>query len=82
MSDKLLWTYADIADQLSYKPRYVRDKIMKDPDAPSPVLPGRFDPEDVKRFLSVLRCRTRADYSTSSHAEGRASQTSGKDQEY
>lgn len=59
--DKLLWTYKDIADRFGYKTTYLRDKVMKDADAPLPVLPGRFDPDEVKRFLAVLRGRRRAD---------------------
>lgn len=80
--EKLLWTYEDIAERIGYKPRYVRDKVMKDDAAPLPVLPGRFDPEEVKRFLNVLRSRRRLGCNRSSHAEDRASQTSGKDQEH
>lgn len=56
-TDKLLWAYSDIAEQLGYSARYVRDKIMKDPDAPVPVLPGRYRPSDIRQFLNVLQNR-------------------------
>jgi hypothetical protein len=80
--EKLLLTYKDIADLLGYKPRYVRDKIMKDPDAPQPVFPGRYRPSDINRFLSVVQARKRLDCNTPSHDADHASQTSGKDQEH
>ena len=80
--DKLLWDYKDIAEQLGYSQRYVRDKIMKDDAAPAPVFPGKFRPSDVRQFLNVVQARKRSDCTTPSHDGDRASRTSGKDQEH
>ena len=80
--DKLLWTYKDIAEQFGYSQRYVRDTIMKDPDAPAPAFPGRFRPSDVRQFLNVVQARRRGDYSRPSRDVGPSNQTSGKDQEH
>lgn len=80
--DKLLWTYKDIAEQFGYSQRYVRDTIMKDPDAPAPAFPGRFRPSDIRQFLNVVQSRRLLDYSRSSRDAGPSNQTSGKDQEH
>jgi hypothetical protein len=75
--DKLLWGYKEIADQLGYSPRYVRDKVMKDEAAPEPVFPGKFRPSDIRQFLNVVQSRKRVDCNKSSHASGLSTQTSG-----
>lgn len=80
--DKLLWTYKDIAEQFGYSQRYIRDTIMKDPDAPAPAFPGRFRPSDVRQFLNVVQARRSRDCNTPSHDADPASRTSGKDQEH
>jgi hypothetical protein len=80
--DKLLWTYKDIAEQFGYSTRYIRDTIMKDPDAPAPAFPGRFRPSDVRQFLNVVQARRQQDYSRPSRAGGPSTRTSGKDQEH
>lgn len=80
--DKLLWTYEDIAEQFRYSPRYIRDTIMKDPDAPAPVFPGRYRPSDVRQFLNVVQARKRSGCNKSSRDEDLASRTSDKDQEH
>lgn len=80
--DKLLWTYKDIAEQFNYSERYIRDTIMKDPDAPAPTFPGRFKPSDVRQFLNVVQARSSKGCNRSSRVVDRASQTSGKDQEH
>jgi hypothetical protein len=80
--ETLLWTYKDIAEQYRYSQRYIRDTIMKDPEAPKPVFPGRYKPADVKRFLNVVQARPSKGCNRPSHDEDRASQTSGKDQEH
>lgn len=82
MSDTLLWTYEDIAAECKYSARYVRDKIMKDPDAPAPVFPGRYRPADVRQFLNVVQARKRSDCNRPSRASDLSTRTSGTDQEH
>jgi len=79
--DSLL-DYNDIAALMKKSMRHVRERVMKKPGAPVPVVPGRFKESDIKRFLDVLQCQMRRDCNTPSHSEGRASRTSGKDQEH
>jgi hypothetical protein len=80
--DKLLWGYKEIADQLGYSPRYVRDKVMKDEAAPAPVFPGKFRPSDIRQFLNVVQARKRVDYNRPSRASGLSNQTSDTDPEH
>lgn len=77
-----LLTYEDIGKLLKYSPRYVRDKVMKDKDAPLPVFPGRYRQSDINRFLSAVQARSRRGCNTPSRVEDRASQTSCTDQEH
>lgn len=77
-----LLTYEDIGRLWKYSARYVRDKIMKDRDAPLPIQPGRYAPEDIKRFRDVLKSRSQRGCNRSSRASGPSSQTSGTDQEH
>lgn len=79
--DNLL-DYEDIAKIVKRSMRHVRERLMKDEAAPAPVLPGRYRPSDISQFLNVLQSRQLKDCNRSSHAGGRATRTSGKDQEH
>ncbi len=75
--DNLL-DYNDIAKIMKLSMRHVRERVMKDKAAPVAVVPGRYRSSDINQFLNVLQSRMERDCNKSSHAGGRASQTSGK----
>jgi hypothetical protein len=80
MSEQLL-TYDDIAKRVHRSMRHVRERLMKDPQAPAPVLRGVYKESDINRFLNVLQCRRLRDCNRPSRDAGLAIRTSGKDQE-
>jgi len=77
-----LLDYNDIAKIMKRSMRHVRERVMKDEQAPHPVVRGRFKESDIKQFLNVLQSRSRERCNRSSRASGRASQTSGTGPEH
>lgn len=77
-----LLDYNDIAKIMKRSMRHVRERVMKDDQAPAPVIRGRYKESDIKQFLNVLQSRQARDCNRSSHGGGLSSQTSGTDQEH
>jgi hypothetical protein len=48
-----LWSTAEIAAFMGFTPQYVRERVVCQPEFPSPIVPRRWDGEQVKEFIRM-----------------------------